>query len=153
MDALNDAVMTDAFRNEEPTADTPTGIYLKLLEANPVLYGQPAPKEPRCFAERLTASEQGLVEALRTLGDGARVAAALKDLVHGLKRARAIHPDYCCGPYEALGNLEAEVGEVAREIVKGREGWKARAAQEVHDVIIVAMRYLLGEHEKEGCDG
>ena len=152
MDDLHDAVMAGSFCGTR-RPEFPSGIYLKLLEANPVLYGDPPPAEPRCLSERLSASEQGLVEALRTIGDGDRVARLFGGLVRGLKRARAIHPDYCCGPYEALGNLEAEVGEVAQEIVKGRDGWQGRAEQEVNDVIVVAMRYLLGEHVKEGCNG
>ena len=156
MDALNDAVMTDAFRNEEPAADTPTGIYLKLLEANPVLYGQPAPKEPRCFSELLSASELGLFEALRTIGDGDRVARLFKEISVGLKRARAIHRTPMAeNVFHALSYFEAEAGEAAQEIVKQHDGWQQRADAELVDTIIVAMRMLLREYRtpKEGCNG
>jgi len=66
-----------------------------------------------------------------------------------LNRARRLHPEFACGPYEALGALEAEAGELAQEICKGKPGWKERAEDELYDVAVVAVRMLLREHVRE----
>ena len=66
-----------------------------------------------------------------------------------LNRARRLHPEFSFGPYQALGVVEAEVGEFAREVIKGKPGWRGRAEDELYDVMVTAIRFLLGEYVQE----
>ena len=50
-------------------------------------------------------------------------------------------------PYEALGFLGEEYGEVAKKITKEKPGWNERTNDELLDLIIVAVRMLLREYE------
>ena len=64
--------------------------------------------------------------------------------------ARLLHPGFAEGPYEALGFLSEEHGEVVKAVTKG-EG-KQRMQEELIDLIVVAWRMLRGEHEKEASE-
>ncbi|MBQ7739405.1 MAG: hypothetical protein IJT59_07115 [Desulfovibrionaceae bacterium] len=76
---------------------------------------------------------------------------ALKDaeiynaVLQGLSRGEQLHPDFAEGQYQALSYLEEELGEVAREVTKGRPGWEKRMQVELVDLIVVAWRMLRGE--------
>lgn len=95
----------------------------------------------------MTQGEARLLDRLHLYDDGDAIAKVLlADLVR-LEEARAKHPDFACGQYEALANLEAEAGEVTREVVKGREGWEGRMDEELKDVRVVALRMSLREYE------
>ena len=91
--------------------------------------------------------EKWLVEELRHLEDGNDIATVLLEDLKRLQEARAKHPGFACGQYEAIANLEAEAGEVTREVVKGREGWEARMDEELKDVRVVALRMSLREYD------
>lgn len=63
----------------------------------------------------------------------------------GLVRGESLHPDFAEGQYQALSYLEEELGEVAREVTKGKPGWEKRMEAELIDLIVVAWRMLRGE--------
>ena len=71
----------------------------------------------------------------------------LKRLKSAFCKAQLLHPGFAEGPYEALGSLSEEYGEVTKTITKG-EG-KQRMQEELIDLIVVAWRMLRDEHEKE----
>ena len=64
-----------------------------------------------------------------------------------LQSAAAQPRIFACGQWEAIGYLEAEVGETTQEVVKGRKGWEARMDDELKDVRVVALRMSLREYE------
>ncbi|MBQ9536597.1 MAG: hypothetical protein IJU79_02280 [Desulfovibrionaceae bacterium] len=64
-----------------------------------------------------------------------------------LARAEKLHPDFAHGIYHALGFLDEEHGEVAREITKSKPGWERRMQNALIDLIVVAWRMLRGEHQ------
>ena len=105
------------------------------------------PKWDRKYEETLTLPEKWVVEALREHEDGNDIAAILLGDLMRLGEARAKHPDFACGQWEAIGYLEAEAGETAQEVVKGREGWESRMDEELKDVRVVALRMSLREYE------
>ena len=104
--------------------------------------------ELHLYAEKLTASERLLLYALRKHQDGGAIARVLAGDLDRLGEARAKHPDFACGQWEAIGYLEAEMGETTQEVVKGREGWEARMDDELKDVRVVALRMSLREYER-----
>ena len=65
-------------------------------------------------------------------------------------KAQLLHPDFAEGPYEALGFLSEEHGEIVRAVTKN-EG-KQRMQEELIDLIVVAWRMLRDEHEHTDCD-
>ena len=77
-----------------------------------------------------------------------------EEIVEALKsafcKAQLLHPGFTEGPYEALGFLSEEHGEVTKAITKG-EG-KRRMQEELIDLIVVAWRMLRGDHERPDCD-
>ena len=103
--------------------------------------------ELHLYGEKLTASERLLLYALRKHSDGGAIARVLAGDLLRLQEARAKHPSFACGQWEAIGYLEAEVGETTQEVVKGREGWEARMDDELKDVRVVALRMSLREYE------
>jgi hypothetical protein len=103
--------------------------------------------ELHLYGEKLTASERLLLYALRKHQDGGAIARVLAGDLLRLQEARAKHPGFACGQWEAIGYLEAEVGETTQEVVKGREGWEARMDDELKDVRVVALRMSLREYE------
>lgn len=105
------------------------------------------PKWDRRYEETLTLPEKWVVEALREHKDGNDIAAVLLGDLVRLGEARAKHPGFACGQWEAIGYLEAEVGETTQEVVKGREGWESRMDEELKDVRVVALRMSLREYE------
>lgn len=98
----------------------------------------------------VTPDEQALLEALYLHEDGGAIARVLAGDLLRLAEARAKHPDFACGQWEAIGYLEAEAGETAQEVVKGREGWETRMDEELKDVRVVALRMSLREYEHGG---
>lgn len=74
----------------------------------------------------------------------------LKRLKSAFVKAQLLHPDFAEGPYEALGFLSEEHGEVTKAITKN-EG-KQRMQEELIDLIAVAWRMLRGEYEHPDCD-
>jgi len=64
----------------------------------------------------------------------------------GYAHAIEKHPHFAEGPYEALGILGEEYGEVVREITKGQDGWEQRMDCELIDLIAVALRMLKREY-------
>lgn len=103
----------------------------------------------RLNSAMLSDPEIRLLAALRMHRDGGAIARVLAGDLDRLGEARGKHPDFACGQYEALANLEAEAGEVTREVVKGREGWENRMDEELKDVRVVALRMSLREYEHE----
>ena len=95
----------------------------------------------------LTESEFRLLLALRRHWGHNRIARVLTGDLERLVDAKLAHPDFACGQWEAIGYLEAEVGEVTQEVVKGREGWEKRMDEELKDVRVVALRMSLREYE------
>lgn len=63
----------------------------------------------------------------------------------GLVRAEHLHPNFAEGPYQAIGFLSEEHGEVIRSVTKN-EG-EQRMQEELVDLIVVAWRMLRGDHE------
>ena len=88
-----------------------------------------------------------MLMALRQHQDGDAIAEVLAADLKRLGEARAKHPDFACGQWEAIGYLEAEMGETTQEVVKGREGWDTRMDDELKDVRVVALRMSLREYE------
>ena len=103
----------------------------------------------RLNAAKLNEDEIRLLLALRRHKDGNAIARVLAGDLDRLGEARGKHPDFACGQWEAIGYLEAEVGEVTQEVVKGREGWEKRMDEELKDVRVVALRMSLREYEHE----
>ena len=99
------------------------------------------------YAEKLTASERLLLYALRKHSDGGAIARVLAGDLLRLQEARAKHVGFAFGQWEAIGYLEAEVGETTQEVVKARKGWEARMDEELKDVRVVALRMSLREYE------
>lgn len=95
----------------------------------------------------VSACEYDLLKSLRQHEDGGAIAMVLAGDLDRLREARAKHPDFACGQWEAIGYLEAEMGETTQEVVKGREGWEARMDDELKDVRVVALRMSLREYE------
>ena len=106
-----------------------------------------ASKWERSWEGKLSSPEKWLIEELRHLEDGNDIAAVLLGDLKRLQEARAKHVDFAFGQWEAIGYLEAEVGETAQEVVKGREGWETRMDEELKDVRVVALRMSLREYE------
>jgi hypothetical protein len=106
--------------------------------------------ELHLYGEKLTASERLLLYALRRHSDGGAIARVLAGDLLRLQEARAKHVDFAFGQWEAIGYLEAEVGETTQEVVKGHEGWEARMDDELKDVRVVALRISLREYEHDG---
>ena len=79
-------------------------------------------------------------------GEGYKDLELFYKLETALQRAEKLHPGFAEGPYEALGFLSEEHGEVTKAITKG-EG-KQRMQEELIDLIVVAWRMLRDEHEK-----
>ena len=100
----------------------------------------------------VSACEYDLLKSLRQHEDGGAIAMVLAGDLDRLREARAKHPGFACGQWEAIGYLEAEMGETTQEVVKGREGWEARMDDELKDVRVVALRMSLREYE-HGEDG
>ena len=98
-------------------------------------------------ATKLDDVESRLLLALRRHKDGDAIARVLTGDLDRLVDARLKHPDFAFGQWEAIGYLEAEVGESTREVVKGREGWEKRMDEELKDVRVVALRMSLREYE------
>ena len=111
------------------------------------LWGEAYEGDLHLYVEKLTASERLLLYALRKHSDGGAIARVLAGDLLRLQEARAKHPDFACGQWEAIGYLEAEAGETAQEVVKGREGWEVRMDDELKDVRVVALRMSLREYE------
>ena len=103
--------------------------------------------ELHLYGEKLTASERLLLYALRKHQDGGAIARVLAGDLLRLQEARAKHPCFAVGQWEAIGYLEAEMGETTQEVVKGREGWEVRMDDELKDVRVVALRMSLREYE------
>ena len=103
--------------------------------------------DSQTYPALLTFDERLLVETLRVHADGDSIAHVLSGDLQRLAEARAKHPDFACGQWEAIGYLEAEAGETAQEVVKGREGWEARMDEELKDVRVVALRMSLREYD------
>lgn len=103
--------------------------------------------ELHLYNARLTESEFLLLMAIRRHRDGNAIARMLKGDLERLVDARLKHPDFACGQWEAIGYLEAEMGETTQEVVKGYEGWEARMDEELKDVRVVALRMSLREYE------
>ena len=101
----------------------------------------------RLNAAKLNEDEFCLLLALRRHRDGDAIARVLTGDLDRLVDARLKHPDFACGQWEAIGFLEAEMGETTQEVVKGREGWEARMDEELKDVRVVALRMSLREYE------
>ena len=95
----------------------------------------------------LSKDEDSLIFALRHHPDYDAIAKVLTADLQRLSEARAKHVDFAFGQWEAIGYLEAEVGETAQEVVKGREGWEDRMDEELKDVRVVALRMSLREYE------
>lgn len=60
-----------------------------------------------------------------------------------LEEAEAKHPQFAEGPYQALGVLGEEYGEVVRALTK-QEGYD-RIQEELLDVLAVAWRFYRGD--------
>ena len=103
----------------------------------------------RLNSAMLSDPEFRLLVALRMHRDGNAIARVLAGDLDRLGEARGKHPDFACGQWEAIGYLEAEMGETTQEVVKGREGWEARMDEELKDVRVVALRMSLREYEHE----
>ena len=101
----------------------------------------------RLNAVKLDEDEFRLLLALRMHKDGNAIARVLAGDLDRLGEARRKHPAFAFGQWEAIGYLEAEVGESTREVVKGREGWEKRMDEELKDVRVVALRMSLREYE------
>lgn len=72
-------------------------------------------------------------------------------LMAAVERGRRLHPGFAEGPYQALGYLSEEHGEVTKAITK-KEGWE-RVLSELIDLMAVAWRFAMREHEHEkACD-
>ena len=97
----------------------------------------------------LRDTEYEMLIALRQHKDFESIAKVLTEDLLRLKEARSKHPDFACGQWEAIGYLEAEMGETTQEVVKGREGWEKRMDEELKDVRVVALRMSLREYEHE----
>lgn len=95
----------------------------------------------------VSACEYDLLKSLRQHEDGGAIAMVLAGDLDRLREARSKHPEFACGQWEAIGYLEAEMGETTQEVVKGREGWEARMDEELKDVRVVALRMSLREYE------
>ena len=85
------------------------------------------------------------LEQMRILGNGKSGAGytLIHTIIKALWRARKLHPVFAEGKYQALGRINAEVGELARAIDKN-EG-TLREKQETIDSIVVLIRYWLDE--------
>ena len=103
----------------------------------------------RLNSAMLSDPEFRLLVALRMHRDGNAIARVLAGDLDRLGEARGKHPAFACGQWEAIGYLEAEMGETTQEVVKGREGWEARMDEELKDVRVVALRMSLREYEHE----
>ena len=101
----------------------------------------------RLNSAMLSDPEFHLLVALRMHRDGNAIARVLAGDLDRLGEARGKHPAFACGQWEAIGYLEAEMGETTQEVVKGREGWEARMDEELKDVRVVALRMSLREYE------
>ena len=72
----------------------------------------------------------------------------IDQLRNALRWAREKHPGFAEGPYQALGYLGEEYGEVVKEITKGIPGWRERMCDELIDLMCVAVRMLRGEFDQ-----
>ena len=100
------------------------------------------PCDDDCYVGALSELEQ-----MRIFGNGNSGAgyALFHEIIKGLHRARRLHPVFAEGPYQALGRISAEVGELVQAVEKG-EG-RAREKAEIIDSIVVLIRAWLDEHE------
>ena len=71
-------------------------------------------------------------------------------LMAAVARAKRLHSNFAEGPYQALGVLGEEYGEVVRAVTKN-EGWD-RVLSELIDLMAVAWRFAMREHEHEHPD-
>lgn len=69
----------------------------------------------------------------------------LEHLLIALRAAEKKHPQFAEGPYEALGMISAEMGELTRTVVK-QEG-EERSYSEALDVMVTAWRFARGDHK------
>ena len=103
----------------------------------------------RLNSAMLSDPEFRLLVALRMHKDGNAIARVLAGDLDRLGEARGKHPAFAFGQWEAIGFLEAEMGETTQEVVKGREGWEKRMDEELKDVRVVALRMSLREYEHQ----
>ena len=68
-------------------------------------------------------------------------------------RGELLHPVFAEGPYQALGYLEEELGEVAKEVMKKKDGWESRMNDELVDLVVVAIRMLRGDWKNDLSEG
>ena len=87
------------------------------------------------------------VEQMRILGNGKSEGGYkfLYELIGKVERARRLHPKFAEGPYEAIGRITAEVGELVQAVEKG-EG-RQREKDEIMDAIVTLLRMWQDEHE------
>ena len=87
------------------------------------------------------------LEQMRILGNGNSGAGyeLLYRIIKGLEKARAKHPRFAEGKWQALGVINAEEGELARAIEKS-EGTEREKAETI-DSIVTLIRFWLNEHE------
>lgn len=68
-------------------------------------------------------------------------------LMKHVDRAEHLHPVFAEGPYEALGFVGQEYGELASAITK-REG-EERVEAEAWDLLVVCYRFCRGDYKNE----
>ncbi|MDR2820944.1 MAG: hypothetical protein LBB60_10515 [Desulfovibrio sp.] len=70
----------------------------------------------------------------------------VRDLAREIEFARAKHPVFAEGIYQALGRVGAEYGELVQAVEKGMP--QEETAKEAMHLIVTAVRMLNGEHGK-----
>ena len=68
-------------------------------------------------------------------------------LMAHVDRAERLHPGYACGPYEALGFIGQEYGELASAVTK-REP-EQRWMDEALDLLVVTWRFARKDYEMQ----
>lgn len=91
--------------------------------------------------QQVRANPYELVERVMAMSEDDRL--ILSELLYSLARAEVKHPVFAEGPYQALGVLSEEHGEVIRTITKD-EG-EARVYEESIDLLTVAWRFARGD--------
>ena len=64
-----------------------------------------------------------------------------------LHDAEVKHPVFAIGPWQAVGYLSEEHGEVCREVTKCKDGWEERMDKELIDLIVISIRMLRRDYE------
>ncbi len=99
------------------------------------------------YTDLMTASEAGLLNALRRHPDGGAVAMALERVCLRLGEGRAKHPRFAENVFHGIGYLSEEHGEAVREATKQEPGWAGRMDSALLDLAVVALRLVLREYE------